>query len=33
MWSDFLSLYFRFYEVTIFKNTYATGEKKLQVYF
>jgi hypothetical protein len=30
MWSDFLSLYFQFYEVIILGGTYATGEKKMQ---
>ncbi len=28
LWSDFLSLYSRFYEVIILESTYVTGEKK-----
>jgi len=28
MWSDFLSFYFQFYEVTILESTYITGERK-----
>ncbi len=33
MWGDFLSFYFRFYEVIILESTYATGEGKMQMYF
>jgi len=33
LWGDFLSLYSRFYEVTILENTYVTTEGKMQVYF
>jgi hypothetical protein len=33
LWSDFLSFYSRFYEVTILESTYATDEGKMQVYF
>jgi hypothetical protein len=28
LWGDFMSLYFRFYEVAILESTYATGEGK-----
>jgi hypothetical protein len=33
VWGNFLSLYSQSYEVTILKNTYATGERKMQMYF
>ncbi len=33
VWGDFLSLSFQFYVVTILESIYATGEKKIQMYF
>jgi len=34
LWGNFLSLYSRFYEVTIFKSTYVNDEgKKMQYVF
>jgi hypothetical protein len=33
MWGNFLFLYFWFYAVTIFESIYATGERKIQMYF
>jgi hypothetical protein len=33
LWNDFLALYFRFYEVIIFEDTYVIGEGKMKNVF
>jgi hypothetical protein len=33
LWSDFLSLYSRIYELTMLESTHATGEGQMQSVF